>query len=60
MPMLWLEVDDLAEAAKRFAEFDVTVIQPSDGLFMMIADPDGLVIEVWKSDPQAGAMWDAL
>jgi catechol 2,3-dioxygenase-like lactoylglutathione lyase family enzyme len=45
MPILWLEVDDLAGAAKRFARHDVRVVSPSDGMFMMVADPDGLVIE---------------
>jgi catechol 2,3-dioxygenase-like lactoylglutathione lyase family enzyme len=52
MPILWLEVDDLAEAAKRFARYNVAVVEPSDGQFMQIADPDGLVIEVWQSQPE--------
>lgn len=49
MPILWLEVDDLAAAAVRFARQKVEVVTPSDGQFMQIADPDGLVIEVWQA-----------
>jgi catechol 2,3-dioxygenase-like lactoylglutathione lyase family enzyme len=52
MPILWLEVDDLAAAAHRFARNKVEIITPSDGQFMQIADPDGLVIEVWQSQPE--------
>jgi catechol 2,3-dioxygenase-like lactoylglutathione lyase family enzyme len=50
MPILWLEVDDLAAAAERFARHAVRVISPCDGQFMQVADPDGLVIEVWQAD----------
>lgn len=50
MTILWLEVDDLAAAARRFAQSKVEVVRPSDGLFMQIADPDGLIIEVWQSE----------
>jgi O-acetyl-ADP-ribose deacetylase (regulator of RNase III)/catechol 2,3-dioxygenase-like lactoylglutathione lyase family enzyme len=50
MPILWLEVDDLKAAGRRFAKQKVDVVTPSDGQFMMIADPDGLVIEVWQAD----------
>jgi catechol 2,3-dioxygenase-like lactoylglutathione lyase family enzyme len=50
MPMLWLEVDDLEAASRRFRREGVEVIRPSDGLFMLIADPDGLVIEVWQAE----------
>jgi catechol 2,3-dioxygenase-like lactoylglutathione lyase family enzyme len=49
MAMLWLETNDLAAAERRFEEFHVTVLQPSDGQFMLITDPDGIVIEVWQS-----------
>ena len=49
MPILWLEVDDLALAAERFARHNVEVIEPGDDQYMMVADPDGLVIEVWVS-----------
>lgn len=51
MPILWLEVDDLEAAARRFADHRVEVIEESDGQFMMIADPDGLPIEVWQAEP---------
>ncbi len=52
MPILWLEVDDLDAAARRFARYDVDVVTSSDGLFMLIADPDGLVIEVVQADAE--------
>ena len=48
MPILWLEVEDLPAARKRFAEHKVTVIDEGDENFMQIADPDGLAIEVWQ------------
>jgi catechol-2,3-dioxygenase len=48
--MLWLEVDDLQEAERHFARHKVEVIQPSDGQMLIIADPDGLPIEVWQRD----------
>jgi hypothetical protein len=38
----------LAAAAHQFARHGVRVIFPSDGQFMQIADPDGMVIEVWQ------------
>ena len=50
MTVLWLEVDDLEAAARLFARDQVEVIQPSDGQFMMIADPDGLMIEAWQAE----------
>lgn len=53
MPILWLEVDDLEAAARRFTTQQVAVIAPSDGQFMQIADPDGLVIEVWQEETDA-------
>ena len=52
MPILWLEVDDLEEAARQFAKHDVEVVTPSDGQFMQIADPDGWVIEVWQGEAE--------
>lgn len=52
MPMLWLEVDDIAAASEFLACNDVEVVEPSDGQQMMIADPDGLIIEVWQSSPK--------
>jgi hypothetical protein len=50
MTILWLEIDDLAAAERHFARNQVEVVQPSDGQFMMIADPDGLIIEVWQAE----------
>ena len=50
MPMLWLEVNDLAAAAVLFAEHSVQVLSAPDDVFMQIADPDGLVIEVWQAE----------
>ena len=52
MPILWLEVDDLGAAAERFARYKVEVVEPGDGQFMQIADPDGLVIEVCQSQTE--------
>lgn len=54
MPILWLEVDDLDAAARRFARYEVEVIDPGDGQFLMVADPDGLVIEVWQAEATEG------
>jgi catechol 2,3-dioxygenase-like lactoylglutathione lyase family enzyme len=51
MPILWLEVDNLPAAAERFAQYGVRVITPGDGQYMQVADPDGLVIEVWQAEP---------
>ena len=50
MTMLYLEVDDLEAAASHFARHQVEVIMPSDGQMMIIADPDGLPIEVWRRE----------
>lgn len=50
MAMLWLETDNLAAAVSRFTEFGVRILQPSDGQFMMVSDPDGIIIEVWQSE----------
>jgi catechol 2,3-dioxygenase-like lactoylglutathione lyase family enzyme len=50
MTILWLEVDDLAAAERHFARNQVEVVQPSDGQFMMIADPDSLMIDVWQTE----------
>ena len=53
MPILWLEVAELAAAAKWFARHGVEVVDPGDGQFMQVADPDGLVIEVWQARPES-------
>lgn len=51
MMMLWLEVDELSRAAKQFADHGVKVTDEGDGQFMTVADPDGLLIEVWQAEP---------
>jgi len=55
MPMLWLEVDDLEMAHARCGAAGVEIVAEPDELFMMIADPDGLLIEVWQSDGEPEA-----
>lgn len=55
MPILWLEVDDLEAAETHFRRHGVPILEPSDGLFVLIADPDGLVIEVWQRESDEGA-----
>jgi len=50
MPILWLEVDDLDLAKAHFARHKVPVIDPGDGQFMLITDPDRIVIEVWQAE----------
>jgi catechol 2,3-dioxygenase-like lactoylglutathione lyase family enzyme len=47
--MLWLEVDDLPAAHRRLAEAGVRIVEaPEGGPYVLIADPDGLLIEVWE------------
>ena len=53
MPILWIEVPDLAAAAKWFASHRVVVADPGDGQFMQIFDPDRILIEVWQAQPAA-------
>jgi hypothetical protein len=48
--MLYLEVDDLEVARRHFDRHKVAVIMPSDGQMIIIADPDGLPIEVWQRE----------
>ena len=53
MPMLWLEVDDVRLAHQHLEQQQVTIIQaPEDDLCMLVADPDGLVIEIWQQDEE--------
>jgi catechol 2,3-dioxygenase-like lactoylglutathione lyase family enzyme len=47
--MLWLEVADLAAARARFARHQVRVVEDHEES-LVIADPDGLLIEVWEAD----------
>jgi catechol 2,3-dioxygenase-like lactoylglutathione lyase family enzyme len=49
MPIFWLEVHDLDAAYQQLVDRGVDVLQPPDGQSMLIADPDGLVLEIWKS-----------
>jgi len=51
--MLWLEVADLERANERFVANQVQIVDEGDGQFMMIADPDGLLIEVWEKESAA-------
>ena len=47
MAMLSLEVDDLAAARRRLADARVAIIDaPKDGPYLLIADPDGLLVEI--------------
>lgn len=48
--MLYLEVDDLEAARRHFERHEVPVIVPSDGQMMIITDPEGLPIEVWRRE----------
>jgi catechol 2,3-dioxygenase-like lactoylglutathione lyase family enzyme len=58
--ILWLEVDDIEKASEHLTKSGVTVLQPSDGQSMMIADPDGITIEIWQSLPEDEAIGNAL
>ncbi len=51
MAMLWLETDDLPAAAERLVGMGVEVLHPCDGDYMMVADPDGIPIEIWQAEP---------
>lgn len=55
MAMLWLEVDDLAGAYRHLADANVQIVEPPNGPYMLIADPDGLIIEVWQRDDEPSA-----
>ncbi len=48
MPMLWLEVDDVA-AAREFLATNGAPVEEIDDHVFLVADPDGLLIEVWQS-----------
>lgn len=51
MPVLWLEVDDIKLAHEHLKKAGTPIIQaPDDDMFMLIADPDGLVIEIWQQE----------
>lgn len=55
MPILWLEVANLTAAHKHFIHESVAIVQAPDDNFMLIADPDGLLIEVWQAACEQGA-----
>ena len=47
---LMLEVGDLQAAHHYCLQAGVEVVGPPNGPHMIIADPDGLQIEVWQAD----------
>jgi catechol 2,3-dioxygenase-like lactoylglutathione lyase family enzyme len=49
MPILWLEVDDLDAAHRHLKRREAPILELHEGQFLMAADPDGLLIEVWQS-----------
>lgn len=50
--MLMVEVDDLKAAHRFCTRAGVEIIEPPNGPYMVIADPDGLQIEVWQADEE--------
>lgn len=42
----------MAAAAERFVRHRVEVVEPNNGQYMMVADPDGLIIEIWQAEPE--------
>jgi uncharacterized glyoxalase superfamily protein PhnB len=55
MATLLLRVDDVNAAFLRATKHGARVIQPPDkgGVTFMVADPDGIIIEVMRYDPDA-------
>jgi len=53
MPVLWLEVDDLGAAQNHLARNGIPIVEVHEGQFMLIADPDGLLIEVWQAQSES-------
>jgi catechol 2,3-dioxygenase-like lactoylglutathione lyase family enzyme len=47
--MLWIETDDLASARSHFERNEVPMLV-QDEFFLTIADPDGILIEVWERE----------
>lgn len=47
--MLWLEVEDLEAARRHLVENDVTLVNMDEGQSMIVADPDGLLLEIWQA-----------
>jgi catechol 2,3-dioxygenase-like lactoylglutathione lyase family enzyme len=52
--MLWLETDDLGAAHRHLVENGVPVVEWHEGEFMIVTDPDGLLIEIWQAQPGPG------
>ncbi len=52
MPIVWLEVVDLAAAHQELIRSGVEIVQAPDGQSMMVADPDGLIIEMWQAESE--------
>lgn len=51
MPLLWLETNDLETAHEYFVKQGILILDaPSGGPYIQIADPDGLIIEVWQKE----------
>jgi predicted enzyme related to lactoylglutathione lyase len=48
--MLLVEVDDLEAAHQFCVQAGAEIIEPPNGPYMIIADPDGLHIEVWQAE----------
>lgn len=52
MPIIWMEVVDLAEARRHLNRHKVPILE-DEVQYLMVADPDGLLIEIWQSEPEA-------
>lgn len=50
--LLMLEVDDLKAAHRYCVKAGVDIVELPNCLYMIIADPDGLQIEVWQADDE--------
>jgi hypothetical protein len=51
--LLTVEADDLAAAYRHCLRVGVQIVEPPNGPYMVIADPDGLEIEVWQTEEAA-------
>lgn len=50
MTMLWLEVVRLDQALTWLRLHKIAIVDEGDGQFLTIADPDGLLIEIWRCE----------
>lgn len=50
MAVLWVEVDDLSGFVEDARQRKVECVDYVEGEFAFIADPDGLLIEVWQKE----------